>query len=97
MELLLPVCYALILILQIVLLVRAVKLPAPRRWGILLGLEGASVAAAAGLAVIFEKLPGSGTMPGLTWFAEWGYSIGAALVYAVMLVLSLILYFLRKR
>ena len=36
-------------------------------------------------------------MPGLTWFAEWGYSIGAALVYAVMLVLSLILYFLRKR
>ena len=69
-----------------------------RLW--LLGTEAAAILLALGLTRYFESLPGTGFMPGLTYFAHAIYSMAAALVYGCLLLVSLLLFLwqrLRKK
>ena len=48
------------------------------------------LAAAVGLTKYFDALPGTGMMPGLTWFAHTFYSMGAAALYGVLLCVTVL-------
>ena len=63
MEGILLSAYAVLLIAQICLLVR-------KRWTAAFCLSLIGLAAAVVLTIVFDSLPGSGMMPGLTWFTE---------------------------
>ena len=88
MDLFLFCTYVLILVAQIVLLIFAVRKPEKRLWVPLFVFEVVCLLAAIGLMFLFEALPGNGFMPGLTWFAEWFYSLLAAGACGIMLLLT---------
>lgn len=89
MDILLPVVYIVVLILQVVMLAAAVRRPAKRKWAFLYLCEAGAALAAWVLMRWYDNLPGYGMMPGLTYFAEAFFSMCAAGIYAVMLVVSL--------
>lgn len=88
MDILLPILYLIMLAAQAVLLYFSIRRPTGRRWGVLLGTELLSLAAALLLAAHCNGLPGIGMMPGLTYFAETLFSLFAALAYGAMLLIS---------
>ena len=88
MDLFLFSAYILILVAQIVLLFFAIRNPDKKLWRPLFGFELFSLSASVGLMFLFDALPGKGFMPGLTWFAEWFYSLLAAGAYGIMLLLT---------
>ena len=90
MKLILYITYAVLLDVQIGLLEKK------RRTGAFV-LALVSLTVAVILTAVFNALPGSGMMPGLTWFTEVIVSMIAAVVYAVMDVISLIVLFIRKK
>lgn len=90
MDLFLFCAYLLILVAQIVLLVFAVRKPEKNLWSKLFCLEFLSAIAAVGLMFLFDSLPGSGFMPGLTWLAEVIFSLFAAIAYGLMILISII-------
>lgn len=90
MSILLPVLYLVLLLLQIFLLVVNIRKPLKKRWILLFVAEAISEAAAVLLMQYYNELPGTGMMPGLTYFAQTMYSMAAAAVYASMLVVSFI-------
>lgn len=92
MDLLLLFIYLVILVLQIVLLVGAVRKPGGRRWKRLFAAQALSCCLAVGLGLWFAHLPGRGMMPGLTYFAEVFYSLLAACVYVAMLLVGVIVW-----
>ena len=96
MDLFLFSAYVLILVAQIVLLIFAIRKPDKKLWRPLFGFELFSLSASVGLMFLFDALPGKGFMPGLTWFAEWFYSLLAAGAYGIMLLLTLIILGFRK-
>jgi len=85
------VVYIGVFLLLCLLLVRTLKGNRSRDWGRLFGLEALAVAGSFCAIHIFDALPGNGMMPGLTWFAEVFYSMGAAILYAVLLAVTIIL------
>ena len=85
------VLYTTSFILQVILLVQALKKSAPPRWKRLYVIELISAAIAAAAAVYYNGLPGTGFMPGLTYLAEVIFSMAAALLFSAMLVLSFLL------
>lgn len=97
MELTLSILYPALFAAQLVLLVFAVRKPEKKLWPALFCLEVLSLLGAVGMAVLFELLPGYGMMPGLTYFAEFFYSLAAALVYAGMLLLSAVVRAIKKK
>lgn len=97
MEIMLFSAYVLLLIAQIVLLIFAVRKPERNLWPPLFGFELVSLLGAAGLMLLFDALPGKGFMPGLTWFAEWFYSLLAAGTYGIMLLLTAVLRIRKKK
>ena len=97
MDLILFSAYVLLLIAQIVLLIFAVRKPEKNLWSKLFCLEFLSAAAAVGLMFLFDALPGKGFMPGLTWFAEFFYSLLAAGAYGIMLLLTAIICAIKKK
>ena len=96
MDLFLFSAYVLILAAQIVLLIFAIRKPDKKLWRPLFGFELFSLLASVGLMFLFDSLPGNGFMPGLTWFAEWFYSLLAAGAYGIMLLLTAILCAIKK-
>lgn len=88
MELTLCILYPLIFLVQLVLLIFAVRKPEKKLWPALFWLEVLSLLGTIGMMVLFELLPGGGPMPGLTWFAEFFYSLFAAVAYLAMLLIS---------
>ena len=80
---------SLLLMLQILLLVFSVR--CKKWWKITFVFEGLSLLAAIVAAIVFDRLPGYGFMPGMTYFAEWMYSVGAAAMDAIILVLTAVL------
>ena len=88
--------YVLILVAQIVLLIFAVRKPEKRLWVPLFVFEVVCLLAAIGLMFLFEALPGNGFMPGLTWFAEFFYSLLAAGAYGIMLLLTALIRVCKK-
>lgn len=59
-------------------------------WYFLYGVEAISVLVAVLLTVYYNSLPGQGSMPGLTYFAETCCSFCAAVVFGVMLLCSVL-------
>lgn len=97
---LLALLYAALLVGQLVMLVRAVRRPAVKRWGLLLAAELFCALGAWRLARFFDALPGVGMMPGFTYLAEILFSLCAAAGYGAMLLVSAIIGFamwLRRR
>ncbi len=85
------IVYLLLLALQIVWLVIAMKKPCIRSFAILYLLEIVSGAGSYLIGRHYDSLPGSGFMPGLTYFAEAILGYGASFVFLGMLGLSLLL------
>ena len=80
---------------QLVWLVRCCR--GHGKFGILLTLNIVSAAASCALMQYFDALPGSGMMPGLTWFAEVFYSLGAAAVFAVLTLITFLCMLYHKK
>ena len=80
---------------QIVLTVRARK--GRTLWKYPLLLELVCIPAALVAMEYFNRLPGHGFMPGLTWLGHVLFSLGAAGIYAAMLVITAVLCWLEKR
>ena len=97
MDLILLIVYPLLFAAEICLLYYAVKKPERKLWPKLFGLEILSVLAAVGLMFLFDRLPGNGMMPGLTWFAEFFYSLFAAAGYGMLFLVSFFLWVIKKR
>jgi len=82
--------YLLLFLVQLVMLVCAVRKPEKNLWPALFRLELVSALGAVGLMFLFDSLPGQGMAPGLTWFAEVFYSLFAAIGYGVMILVSIV-------
>ena len=90
---LLAVIYLALLVGQLVMLIRTIRRPVVKRWGLLLASELFCALGAWRLARFFDALPGVGMMPGLTYLAEVLFSLGAAVVYGALLAVSAIIAF----
>ena len=97
MEGMLCALYLLMFLVQLILLIFAVRKPEKNRWPKLFGLEILSAVGAAGLMFLFDALPGQGMAPGLTWFAEVFYSLFAAGGYSLMLIVSVVVWIFAKK
>lgn len=82
------ILYILLLALQVLSLILAIRRKSKRYWVSLFVLEAVSAVLAWRLGVWFDRLPGYGFMPGLTYFAETLFSYGAAILYCGMLAVS---------
>ena len=80
---------------QIGLTVRAWKGRTPWKYPLL--LELICIPAALVTMEYFNRLPGYGFMPGLTWLGHVLFSLGAAGIYAAMLVITAALCWWKKR
>lgn len=96
MEIPVLIGYGLLLAFHIWMLVRTLRKRNTASWVCHLLLELISVIGAVGIAFFFDGLRGSGMMPGMSYIMEFFYSLIAAAVYAVMLLVSLIAMFVRK-
>ena len=83
------IVYVAIFVLQIVLLVSAIRKKEISLWIFLFLLEVIPTIIAFILMKYFDSLPGYGFMPGLTYFGEVISSLGATILYAIMLFISL--------
>ena len=92
--------YILLLALQVLSLILAVRRKSKRYWISLFVLEAVSAVLAWRLGVWFDSLPGYGFMPGLTYLSEILFSYGAAILYcgmsATSAVLGIVFYCKRK-
>lgn len=82
--------YILALAVQIFLFVGCLKKPVRLYWSLLFLSELCALTAAVYFSICYNSLPGVGMMPGLTYFAETLYSMGAAVVYLCMLLVSVL-------
>ena len=97
MDLILLSGYVLLFLVQLILLIFAVRKPEKNLWPKLFILEILSVLGAVGLMFLFDALPGRGMAPGLTWFAEVFYSLFTAVGYGIMLLVSFVVWAIRTR
>jgi len=97
MDLILLIVYPVLFAAELLLLVYAVKKPERKLWPKLFALEILSTLGAVGLMFLFDRLPGRGMMPGLTWIGEFFYSLFAAGAYGVLFLVSLVLWARKKR
>ena len=82
---------------QVILLLFAARKREKNLWPAVFWTEFLSALGAAGLMFLFDALPGSGKAPGLTWFAEFFYSLFAAVGYGLMLFVSFGVWAIRTR
>ena len=90
MEGMLCALYLLMFLVQLVLLIFAVRRPEKKLWSAVFLTEILSALGAAGLMFLFDALPGQGMAPGLTWFAEVFCSLFAAIGYGLMILVSIV-------
>lgn len=83
------VCLA-IFITQIVLIVKAIKRKEKKYWISNFCIEIFSIIMSIGLIYYYEKLPRSGFMPGLQYLGEELTCLGASILYAIMLCITII-------
>lgn len=82
------ILYILLLAIQVVSFVLAIRRNSKKHWILLFVLETLSALLAWRLGIWFDGLPGYGIMPGLTYFFETLFSYGAAILYCGMLAVS---------
>lgn len=95
MEILLLVGYLLVLAVLIAALVRVSRRPTGVKWTLLFLSEAGAIILAGGLMRLFDGLAGPGPMGALTWFAEALFSMGAAFVYWLLLMVTAVVYFVK--
>lgn len=81
--------YILIFVVQIVLLVKAIRRNSKRRWIVLFAIELVPMLAAIVLKEYYNSLPGYGFMPGLSYLGEVLSSFLASVLYGVLLLVSI--------
>ena len=86
--------YAILFAAEVFLLVR--NLRKHRGLGLLLILNGASIALSAFLMWYFDTLPGYGIMPGFAYFPEVFYSLCAIVVFTVLTFVTLLIWLVKK-
>ena len=91
MELGMLIGYLLVFLLLCAALVRALKRDCTTDWYLVLGGEALAAAAAFGAARVFDALPGHGMMPGLTWLGEVLFSLGAGVLYLILLAVTVVI------
>ena len=96
MDIILLIAYIVILIFQIVLLSMSVKKGKKVYWISLYISELVTIAIAVILSILFNNLEGHGFMPGLTYLGEALFSMGAVVIFSIMLVSSLMVGILQK-
>ena len=82
------VIYILVLILQIVLLVQAIRRKSKKRWVVLFIIELVSALVATGVKEYYDSLPGYGFMPGFSYLGDILFSFCASVLYGVLLLVS---------
>lgn len=89
--------YIIIFVFQIIFLVKAMKRNTKRKWTELYSFEALSTLLAFGLFMVYEHLPtpSSSLMPGLTYFSGVIFSLGAMILYGIMIAVSVILHIIR--
>ena len=88
MDILLLIIYLAIFVIQIILLVKSIKKKEKKYWTSVFALEIISIIASIILYNYYENLPGYGLMPGLSYFGETLFSMGAIFLYGVMLCIT---------
>ena len=86
------IVYLVVFLLLCALLVRTARENSDRDWTVLFGLELLAVIGSFCAIRLFDSLPGTGTMPGLAWFAATLYSMGAVGLYSLLLLLSIVIF-----
>ena len=97
MELGLLIFYICLLLLLCAALVRALKRNRTKDWALVFGGEVLAAAGAFCAMFLFDSLPGTGMMPGLTWFAEVFYSLGAGVLYLLLFVVTVVICAVKAR
>jgi len=85
---LLLVVYIFVAVSEIILYIRTIK-GKNRSWLKLIIMEVISLIAAIIIGIYFNNLPGSGFMPGLTYLGEWLFSMGATVLYFIILFVTI--------
>ena len=88
MDILLLVIYIAIFVIQIILLVKSIKKKEKKYWIRVFVLEIISILVSIILYKYYENLPGYGFMPGLSYFGEILFSMGAIFLYGIMLCIT---------
>lgn len=91
MSLFLLIAYIIVFIVQLIFFVKAIRKKTRKLWVVLFSVEIIPILIAIGLMLYYESLPGYGFMPGLSYLGEILSSFGAAVLYAVMFVISAII------
>lgn len=98
MAIFLLVMYFIILASQIMLLSFSIRKKTKKLWIGTFMFEIISAIIAFVLMWYYNSLPGYGLMPGLSYFGEVLFSMGASFLYAIMLAISFIVFlFVKKR
>ncbi len=92
MSTLLLIAYIAVFILQTAFLVLSLRKKTKKLWISLFLSEIIPLIAAFSLMRYFDSLPGYGLMPGLSYFGEVIFSFGAAVLYGVVLFVSLCIF-----
>lgn len=88
-SLFLLILYLVVFIVQIILLVKAIKKKENKKWIKVFVLEVFSIIISIILLFYYESLPGYGFMPGLSYLGEILLSFGVAILYSVMLFITI--------
>ncbi len=83
-------CYIILLFVHLFLFWRVCRKPSRGRFILLYSAELLSCAVSGFAAIYFNRLPGYGFMPGLTYFGEVIFSLSAFCVFCFILMLSLV-------
>ena len=92
-----PILYILLLAVQVMLLIFAIRRKSIAYWMATWITEALSAALAWGLGVYYDGLPGYGIMPGLTYFAEAIFGYGTAVLSLGLLAISAVLRIVLKK
>ena len=92
MAIFLLVMYFLILVSQITLLTFSIRKKTKKLWIGTFVSEIISAIIAFVLMWYYNSLPGYGFMPGLSYFGEVLFSMGASFLYVIMLVISFVVF-----
>lgn len=88
-SLFLLILYLIVSIVQIILLVKSIKRKEIKNWIKVFALEVFSIIISTILLFYYNSLPGYGFMPGLSYLGEVLLSFGVAILYSVMLFITI--------
>ncbi len=88
MDLFLLVVYLIVFIAEIILLVKSIKRKENKYWIKLFLIEIIFIVISFVLWIYYDSLPGYGFMPGLSYWGEILFSIGACFLYSAMLFIT---------